>query len=120
MATIRPFRGLRYNLSVAGEAANLLAPPYDVVDDSKRAALAGRCASTVVAVNTMAAAIAAQIPIVIALMSCLPERSSRYRPIMLVYPSLGRNDGFRPRRSRFGQQIRPRRPPRACGRGFRG
>jgi uncharacterized protein (DUF1015 family) len=42
MATIRPFRGLRYDLSKAGSPARLLAPPYDVVDAAKRAELGAR------------------------------------------------------------------------------
>jgi uncharacterized protein (DUF1015 family) len=42
MATIRPFEGLRYDLSKAGDASDLLAPPYDVIDDEQRAALAAR------------------------------------------------------------------------------
>jgi uncharacterized protein (DUF1015 family) len=42
MARIRPFRGLRYDLARAGSANDLLAPPYDVVDDAGRAALAAR------------------------------------------------------------------------------
>lgn len=42
MANIRPFRGLRYDLEKAGKAENLLAPPYDVVDDARRAELASR------------------------------------------------------------------------------
>lgn len=42
MAAIRPFRGLRYDLPVAGDPADLLAPPYDVVDDAGRVALASR------------------------------------------------------------------------------
>ncbi len=42
MATIRPFRGLRYNLPNAADAAKLLAPPYDVVDTDMRASLAAR------------------------------------------------------------------------------
>ena len=42
MAHIRPFRGLRYDLSRAGAAADLLAPPYDVVDAAGRAELAAR------------------------------------------------------------------------------
>jgi uncharacterized protein (DUF1015 family) len=36
MAELRPFRGLRYNPSVAGDAANLVAPPYDVVAGAAR------------------------------------------------------------------------------------
>lgn len=42
MAQIRPFCGVRYNLDRAGEAARLLAPPYDVVDAAGRAELAAR------------------------------------------------------------------------------
>ncbi len=42
MALIRPFRGLRYDLSRAGAAGDLLAPPYDVVDAAGRAELASR------------------------------------------------------------------------------
>ena len=36
MAELRPFQGLRYNTSVAGDAANLVAPPYDVVAGQAR------------------------------------------------------------------------------------
>ncbi len=42
MAEIRPFRGLRYDPSKAGDAAALMAPPYDVIDDAGRAELAAR------------------------------------------------------------------------------
>lgn len=42
MANVRAFRGLRYDLARAGDPASLLAPPYDVIDDAGRAALAAR------------------------------------------------------------------------------
>jgi len=42
MAAIRPFRALRYDLPSAGDPADLLAPPYDVIDDEGRAELAAR------------------------------------------------------------------------------
>ena len=42
MALVRPVRGLRYDLSRAGDAGQLLAPPYDVVDDAGRARIAAR------------------------------------------------------------------------------
>lgn len=43
MARIRPFAGLRYRLDDAqGDAAQLLAPPYDVVDADMRAELGER------------------------------------------------------------------------------
>ena len=37
MAAIRPFRALRYDESVAGALADLVAPPYDVLSDEQRA-----------------------------------------------------------------------------------
>ena len=40
MAKIRAFEGLRYDLGKAGDPAQLLAPPYDVIDDAQRAELA--------------------------------------------------------------------------------
>jgi uncharacterized protein (DUF1015 family) len=36
MATIRPFRALRYDESAAGPLAELVAPPYDVISDAQR------------------------------------------------------------------------------------
>jgi uncharacterized protein (DUF1015 family) len=40
MAKIRAFEGLRYDTSKAEDPADLLAPPYDVIDEQQRAALA--------------------------------------------------------------------------------
>jgi uncharacterized protein (DUF1015 family) len=37
VAAIRPFRALRYDESVAGALADLVAPPYDVLSDEQRA-----------------------------------------------------------------------------------
>lgn len=42
MADFRPFTALRYDPSVAGPAADLIAPPYDVVSAADRAALYAR------------------------------------------------------------------------------
>ncbi|HEY4686192.1 MAG TPA: DUF1015 domain-containing protein [Dehalococcoidia bacterium] len=42
MADIRPFRALRYDAAVAGEASKLIAPPYDVVSEAERPALYAR------------------------------------------------------------------------------
>jgi len=39
MAIVLPFRGIRYNTDRAGDMAQLVAPPYDVVDDEKRDSL---------------------------------------------------------------------------------
>ncbi len=33
MADVRPFRGFRYNLGQVGSLADVIAPPYDVIDD---------------------------------------------------------------------------------------
>jgi uncharacterized protein (DUF1015 family) len=42
MADLQPFRALRYNPAVAGDAANLVAPPYDVVAGNARLDLYAR------------------------------------------------------------------------------
>ena len=42
VADIQPIRTLRYDTSVAGPLDDLIAPPYDVIDDAMRAELAGR------------------------------------------------------------------------------
>ena len=48
MADIQPLRTLRYDTSVAGALGDLIAPPYDVIDDAMRAELAGRSEHNVV------------------------------------------------------------------------
>jgi uncharacterized protein (DUF1015 family) len=48
MATIRPFRALRYDENVAGPLASLVAPPYDVISDTERAAYLARSPYNVV------------------------------------------------------------------------
>ena len=40
MAAISPFRALRYDENVAGPLADLVAPPYDVIDDDELETLA--------------------------------------------------------------------------------
>ena len=42
MALIRPFRAVRYDEAAAGALETLVAPPYDVLDDSARAELLAR------------------------------------------------------------------------------
>jgi uncharacterized protein (DUF1015 family) len=42
MARIRPFRGHRYDPAKIGDFADVMAPPYDVVDAAGRAALAAK------------------------------------------------------------------------------
>lgn len=42
MAIVLPFRGIRYNTGRAGDMAQLVAPPYDVVDDERRDELVSR------------------------------------------------------------------------------
>jgi uncharacterized protein (DUF1015 family) len=48
MATIRPFKALRYDEDVAGPLASLVAPPYDVISDEQRAAYLARSPHNVV------------------------------------------------------------------------
>src|SRR5260221_3026663 len=48
MATIRPFKALRYDEGVAGPLASLVAPPYDVISDEQRATYRGRSPYNVV------------------------------------------------------------------------
>ena len=42
MAEVSPVRALHYDLSKVGSLAEVVAPPYDVIDDEQRAELAGR------------------------------------------------------------------------------
>jgi uncharacterized protein (DUF1015 family) len=48
VADIQPLTTLRYDTSVAGPLGDLIAPPYDVIDDGMRAELAGRSEHNVV------------------------------------------------------------------------
>jgi uncharacterized protein (DUF1015 family) len=51
MADLQPLRTLRYDTSVAGPLDDLIAPPYDVIDDEMRAELAARSPNNVVHVD---------------------------------------------------------------------
>ncbi len=51
MADVQPLRALHYDSSVAGPLANVVAPPYDVIDASQRAALIARSPFNVAAVD---------------------------------------------------------------------
>jgi uncharacterized protein (DUF1015 family) len=51
MADVQPLRALHYDQSVAGPLADLVAPPYDVIDAGQRAALIARSPLNVVAVD---------------------------------------------------------------------
>src|SRR5829696_4342896 len=51
MADLQPLRTLRYETSVAGPLEDLIAPPYDVIDDALRAELAGRSPYNVVEID---------------------------------------------------------------------
>ena len=48
MADLQPLRTLRYDPSVAGPLEDVIAPPYDVIDDAMRAELAARSPYNVV------------------------------------------------------------------------
>jgi uncharacterized protein (DUF1015 family) len=51
MADVQPLRALHYDPSVVGSLADVVAPPYDVIDASQRAALIARSSFNVVAVD---------------------------------------------------------------------
>jgi uncharacterized protein (DUF1015 family) len=51
MAEIKPLRALHYDPAVVGSLANVVAPPYDVIDLSQRAALLERSPFNVVAID---------------------------------------------------------------------
>ena len=51
MAEIAPFRGLRYDLARVGDAARVLAPPYDVISESEHLDLEARHPQNVVRVE---------------------------------------------------------------------
>ena len=36
MATIRPFRALRYNLELVSDLGRVISPPYDVIDAAQQ------------------------------------------------------------------------------------
>src|SRR5688572_26673825 len=51
MADVQPLRALHYNLSRAGRLDRLTAPPYDVIDATKRAELAAQSPYNVVEID---------------------------------------------------------------------
>jgi uncharacterized protein (DUF1015 family) len=51
MAEVQPLRTLRYDPTVVGSLDDVIAPPYDVIDDEQRAQLAGRSAYNVVEID---------------------------------------------------------------------
>ncbi len=51
MADVQPLRALHYDPAVAGALADVVAPPYDVIDSEQRAALLTRSPYNVVAVD---------------------------------------------------------------------
>ena len=51
MADVRPFPALHYDPERAGPIADVVAPPYDVIDDTQRAELVARSPSNVVEID---------------------------------------------------------------------
>jgi uncharacterized protein (DUF1015 family) len=51
MADVQPLRALHYDTTVVGPLADVVAPPYDVIDASQRAALIGRSPFNIVAID---------------------------------------------------------------------
>lgn len=56
MADVQPLRALHYDPAVAGPLADVVAPPYDVIDSQQRAALLARSPYNVVGVDLPQAA----------------------------------------------------------------
>jgi uncharacterized protein (DUF1015 family) len=51
MADLQPLRTLRYDAAVVGSLADVIAPPYDVIDDALRSELAARSTYNVVHID---------------------------------------------------------------------
>jgi uncharacterized protein (DUF1015 family) len=51
MAEVQPFRTLRYDPAVVGSLDDVIAPPYDVIDEEERARLAARSPYNVVEID---------------------------------------------------------------------
>src|SRR4029453_17655222 len=51
MADVQPLKTLRYDPAAAGPLGDLIAPPYDVIDERMRAQLAGRRPYNVVGID---------------------------------------------------------------------
>ena len=51
MADVQPLRTLRYDPAAAGPLEDVIAPPYDVIDDELRAALVARSPFNVVEID---------------------------------------------------------------------
>lgn len=62
MVDVQPLRALHYDPSVAGHLADVVAPPYDVIDTAQRSALLERSPFNVVAVDLPRAEGAGQDP----------------------------------------------------------
>ena len=51
MAEIRPFCGIRYSAKLNDRLSDLIAPPYDVLDDAGKAALQKRHGNNIVGID---------------------------------------------------------------------
>lgn len=51
MADVQPLHTLRYDLETVGSLGDVIAPPYDVIDDDDRARLVGRSPFNVVEID---------------------------------------------------------------------
>jgi uncharacterized protein (DUF1015 family) len=51
MATIRPFKGIRYSVAGGSDQSDLIAPPYDVLDDAGKASLLKKSAFNIVGID---------------------------------------------------------------------
>lgn len=51
MANVRPFRGIRYSAAAGRDVSDLIAPPYDVLDDADKSRLLAKSPYNIVAVD---------------------------------------------------------------------
>ena len=51
MPQIRPFAGIHFSKSVGTDFSNLIAPPFDVLDEKKKAVLQGRHPNNIVTID---------------------------------------------------------------------
>ena len=51
MAEVQPLRALRYDPAAVGSLDDVIAPPYDVIDNEQRAALAAKSPYNVVEID---------------------------------------------------------------------
>ena len=88
MAEVRPLNALHYNLAAIPALADVVAPPYDVIDAARRAELLARSPFNVVEIDLPRGARRAAIPT-----STPPRRSRSGRCRASSPPTASRRSG---------------------------